>query len=145
MRRAITGTAAAVALAIAVGVPTAAAASKAQPFTTKLLGAQVSNNENVYDVRGNPPGAAIQIFKNNAKQTAGTDKVTGYYGTGTLVSKDTYTLSKPKNGIITIKGNGQFVSGTGVYEHATGNYKFTGTENVKTRVITTTLTGTISL
>ena len=133
-------------MSTAVGVPTAAAASKAQPFTTKLLGAQVSANENVYDVRGNPPGAAVQVLKNNAKLTAGTDKVTGYYGTGTLVSKDAYTLSKPNvKGIVTIKGTGRFVSGTGVYKHVKGNYTFTGSENVKTRVITITLTGTISL
>ena len=146
MRRAITGAAAAVALSIAVGVPTAAAASKAQPFTTKSLGAQVSNNENVYDVRGNPPGASVQIFKNNAKLTAGTATDTGYYGTGTVVSKDAYTLSKPNTkGIFTIKGTGRFVSGTGIYKHVKGSYKFTGTEDVKTGVISGTVIGTRSL
>ena len=145
MRRAITG-AAAVAVSIAVGVPTAAAASKAQPFKLKLLGNQVSSNENVYDVQGNPPGAAIQIFKDNAKQTAGTDTFTGYYGTGTTVSKDAYALGKPnRKGIITIKGTGHFVSGTGIYKHVKGSYKFTGTEDVKTGVISGTVIGTRSL
>lgn len=145
MHRAVTGAAAA-ALSIAVGVPTAAAASKAQPFRVKLLGAQVSSNENVYDVQGNPPGAAIQIVKTNAKLTAGTDTVTGYYGTGTLVSKDAFALSKPNaKGVVTIKGTGRFVSGTGIYKHVKGSYKFTGTEDVKTRIIKVTIIGTRSL
>jgi hypothetical protein len=144
MRRVLVSMAVIACLSIVIGIQSARAASKPAHFTAHFLGAPVSNHENVYDVRGNPRGAAIQIFKTNAKGTAGTDTTTGYYGTGTLVSKDAYTLSNAK-GIVTIKGTGHFVSGTGIYKHVKGTYKFTGTSNIKTRVIRVTVTGTIAL
>ena len=146
MRRILISMAVITCLSIAVGIQSAGAVSKPAHFTAHFLGAAVSNHENVYDVRGNPRGAAVQIFKTNAKGTAGTDTTTGYYGTGTLVSKDAYTLSKPNaKGIVTIKGAGHFVSGTGIYKHVRGAYKFTGTSNIKTRVVRVTVTGTIRL
>lgn len=145
MRRILVSLLVVVGLALAIGLQGAGAASTV-PFTTKLLGAQVSSNENVYDIRGTPRGAGIQIFKNNAKLTKGTDTFTGYYGTGIVVGKDSYTLSKVSaKGIITIKGSGSFVRGTGSYKGVKGSYKYTGTENVKTRVIKITIKGTISL
>ena len=109
MRRILISAAVMICLSIAIGIQSAGAASKPVHFTAHFLGAPVSNHENVYDVRGNPRGAAIQIFTTNAKGTAGTDTTTGYYGTGTLVSKDAYTLSKPNaKGIVTINGTGHF-------------------------------------
>lgn len=146
MRRILISVAVITCLSIAIGIQSAGAASKPVHFTSHLLGAPVSNHENVYDVRGNPLGAAVQMFKTNAKGTAGTDTTTGYYGTGILVSKDAYTLSKPNaKGIVTIKGTGHFVRGTGIYKHVKGAYRLTGTSNIKTRVIRVTVTGTISL
>ena len=126
----------------------AAAASTAGHFTRSFLGASVKTGESVYDVRGpgGYRGAAVQIVKVNASGTAGTDTATSYDASGTIVSKDQFTLSKPDaNGIVTITGTGHFVSGTGIYKHIKGKYKFTGTDNAKTGVIMVKVTGTETL
>jgi hypothetical protein len=160
LHRSVIATATAVGLSTAVGLPTAAAASKARPYTLSFLGARVSATENVFDIRGpgrpgaqsmlyglpGYRGAAVEFTKANASGTGGTATGTHYDGTGTLVGNDTYTMSKPdKQGIVTIKGTGQFVSGTGIYKHVRGNYKFSGTENTKTGVLKGKETGTMTL
>ena len=146
MRRAISGATVAIALTLAVGFTSVASAStiKTRHVTFTFLGASVSSNENVYDVRGSGfRGAAIQIVKANKTGTAGTDTATVYDGHGTTVSADSFTLSAPdKNGVITITGSGHFVRGTGRYAHVSGHYTFAGTDNTKANLIKVTATGT---
>lgn len=131
--------------ALALGL-TAEAGAKTTTvhFKGTIIGAQVSSNENVYDLRGlGLRGAAIQVFKPNGKGTGGTDTTTGYYGNGTVVSTDKYTNSAPNaNGIVTIRGNGTFVRGTGLYKRVRGSYTFTGTLNTKNGRLKVTLKGT---
>jgi hypothetical protein len=148
MRRAITGATAVTALTLALGFTGAASAStvKTRHVTFTFLGAHVSANENVYDVRGSGfRGAAIQIVKVNKTGTAGTDTATVYDGHGTTVSADSFTLSSSgKNGVVTITGSGHFVRGTGKYSHVSGHYTFAGTDDTKANIIKVTLTGTES-
>jgi len=147
MRRFVTFTAATVVLALGLGVTGSALASttKTRHFTSTFLGASVSSNENVYDVRGSGlRGAAVQFVKANKAGTAGSGTLTAYDGQGSIVDQDSFTLSAPKNGIITITGSGHFVRGTGKYVQISGSYTFRGTENTKTGVIKVTATGTES-
>jgi hypothetical protein len=137
-------------VALTVGLTTSAALAStttARHVMFTFLGATVRPNENVYDVRGTGfRGAAVQVVKVNKAGTAGTDTATAYSRLGTTVSADSFTLSGPdKNGIISIKGSGHFVRGTGKYAHVSGHYTFAGTDNTKTNVIKVTATGTESL
>ena len=148
MRRIFIATATTLGLFAAVGLPTAGAAPKAQHITRTLLGAAVSAKENVYDVRGpgGYRGAAVQLAKLNATGTAGTDKVTLFDGKGTILSTDKFTVSKPDaNGIITVKGTGHSLSGTGIYKHVNETYSFTGTINTKNGQYKFKLSGTLAL
>lgn len=148
MRRIFIATAATLGVFAAVGLPTAGAAPKGQHFMRTLLGAAVSANENVYDVRGpgGYSGAAVQLVKLNSTGAAGTDKVTVFDGKGTIVSADKFTVGKPDaNGIVTVKGTGRSLSGTGIYRHVTETYSFTGTINTKNGQYKFKLSGTISL
>jgi hypothetical protein len=71
--------------------------------------------------------------------------VTGFYGDGTIVSRDTFTNSLPHaNGIITIRGSGHLVRGTGRYKDVRGTYTFSGTLNTKNGRLRVKLTGTES-
>jgi len=147
MRRAIIGATAAATLALAAGFSSAALASttNARHVTFTFLGASVSSNENVYDVRGAGfRGAAIQIVKVNKAGTAGTDTATTYSGQGTIVSADSFTLTPGTNGVVNITGSGHFVRGTGKYAHVSGHYTFAGTDNTTTHVIQVKATGTES-
>ena len=147
MRRIFIATATTLGVVAAVALPAAGAAPKGQHFTRTLLGAAVSANENVYDVRGpgGYRGAAVQLAKLNSTGTAGTDTVTLFDGKGTILSADKFTVGKPVNGIITVKGTGRSLSGTGIYKHVKETYSFTGTINSKTGQYKFTLSGTIAL
>lgn len=147
MRKATIAMAALITAALAVGLAVGAEAKTTTVhFKGTIIGAQVSSNENVYDLRGiGIRGASIQIFRANAKGTGGTDTTTGYYVNGTAVSADKYTNSLPNaNGIMTIRGSGTFVRGTGLYSHVRGGYTFTGTLNTKNGRLKVTLKGTQS-
>jgi hypothetical protein len=144
MRRAIIGATAAATLALTAVLSSAALASTthARHVTFTFLGAPVSSNENVYDVRGaGVRGAATQIVKVNKAGSAGTDTLTTYDGQGTTVTADSFTLTPGTNGVVNITGSGHFVRGTGRYAHVSGHYTFAGTENTKTLVIQVKATG----
>ena len=148
MRRFFIATATTLGVVAAVGLPAAGAAPKGQHITRTLLGAAVSANENVYDVRGpgGYRGAAVQVAKLNSTGTAGTDRVTLFDGKGTIVSADKFTVSKPDaNGIVTVKGTGRSLSGTGIYKHVKETYSFAGTINTKNGQYKFKLSGTIAL
>ena len=114
-------------------------------MTFTFLGAPVSSNENVYDVRGAGfRGAAVQIVKANKAGTGGTDTLTIYSGHGTTVTADSFTVTPGTNGVVNITGSGHFVRGTGKYAHVSGHYTFAGTENTKTLIIQVKATGTES-
>jgi hypothetical protein len=102
MRRAIAGATAAIMLTFAVGLTGAALASttKKRHVTFTFLGAPVSSNENVYDVRGSGfRGAAVQIVKVNKTATAGTSIAAA--PSGALV---------PGSGSVGGRGYGQWVA-----------------------------------
>jgi len=130
----------------AIAGASSSASAKPTHFKSTLIGAQVSSTENVYDVRGPVRGAAIQLVKENAAATGGTDTSTTYYGTGTVVTADTFTNTSPNaNGIVTISGSGRFVRGTGIYKHGRGKYTFSGTLNTKNGQLKVLIVGTQSL
>ena len=128
----------------AVAVPAGAASTtQLRSFKETVVGASVSSGEYVYDIHGtNGHGAGIQKLKVNSKGTAGTDTLVSYDGFGTIVSHDSFTLSAPNTaGIITVKGSGHFVSGTGRYAKVQGSYTIKGTLNTKTTVVKASITG----
>ena len=133
-----------VAVALSLFVPTVAAAkTKTIHVKSTLIGAQVSSNENVYDVRGSVRGAAVQFIKENAAGTGGSYTGTAYFGIGTLVSAGTFTNSAPdSNGIVTINGSGRWVRGTGLYKHIRGKFTVSGTLNTKSGQLKIVLVGT---
>jgi hypothetical protein len=140
-----------VAVAFAIAVPAVAAASRpatghvAKTVRVKftLIGAQVGSNENVYEVRGPVPGAAVQFVKENSAGTGGTYKGTSYNGLGTLVSAGAFTNSAPdSHGIVTISGSGHWVRGTGVYKHVRGKFTVSGTLNTANGHLKVVLVGT---
>ena len=149
LRRTIGGL---IAVALAIAVPAVAAASrpatghdatKTVHVRSTLIGAQVSSNENVYDVRGTVRGAAIQFVKENSAGTGGTYTGTTYNGRGTLVSAGAYANSAPDSlGIVTISGSGHWVRGTGVYKHVSGKFKVSGTLDTKNGHLKVVLVGT---
>jgi hypothetical protein len=141
-----------IAVAFAVAVPAVAAASgpatgqhaaKTVHVKVTLIGAQVGPNENVYDVRGPVPGAAVQFVKENSAGTGGTYTGTTYNGLGTLVSAGTFTNSTPdSHGLITINGSGHWVRGTGAYKHVRGKFTVSGTLNTANGHLKVLLVGT---
>jgi hypothetical protein len=138
-------------MAFAIAVPAVAVASRpATHHATKtvhvkvtLIGAQVGPNENVYDVHGPVPGAAVQFVTENSAGTGGTYTGTVYNGLGTLVSTGTYTNSAPDaHGIVTINGSGHWVRGTGVYKHLHGKFTNSGTLDTKNGHLKVVVVGT---
>jgi hypothetical protein len=150
MVRRITGALMAVGLAIAVpglavarGPARGHQAAKTVHVKVTLIGAQVGPNENAYDVRGPVRGAAIQFIKENSAGTGGTFTGTTYNGLGTLVSAGAFTNSAPDaQGIVTIKGGGHWVRGTGVYKHLHGKFTVSGTLDAKNGHLKVVLVGT---
>jgi hypothetical protein len=59
----------------------------------------------------------------NSAGTGGTYTGTTYNGLRTLVSAGTFTNSAPdSHGIVTIKGSGHWVRGTGIYKNLRGKF-----------------------
>jgi hypothetical protein len=146
MRRIVVAPATDISLSTPAGRSTPTAATKPVPFATIFVGAAVGANAFVLDIRGSSRGAGVQVVKQNQSLTAGMATTTGYYENGILVSEDTFTLSKPDaEGIITVRGTGKFVHGTGVYKSVEGSYNIVGTYDTNSRVSRGKLTGVINL
>ena len=68
---------------------------------------------------------------------------TSYTGTGNLVSAGAFTNSAPdSHAIITIKGSGHWVRGTGVYKHVSGKFTVSGTLDTTNGHLKVVLVGT---
>lgn len=141
-RRSIAAVASVVACAALTGGATAAAAKTTVHVRNTLIGAQVGGNENVYQVRGVRPGAAVQFIKPNAAGNGGTYTNTSYFGVGTVVADGQYTVTPGKNQLISIHSHGRFVRGTGLFKHVTGKFTASGTLDPKTGHLKVVLVGT---
>jgi hypothetical protein len=130
----------------AATIPAAAAAAAAKRhvhFTTRAVGAAISNTESAYKVRDSVfgAGAGVQIVKLNG--TRGTDTTITYYGNAAARSKDSFSIGAPNaNGIAKITGSGHDVSGTGKARGLKSSYTLTGTYDTKTTIFRVTLRGT---
>jgi len=127
--------------AVLAGGATAGAKTTVHVRNT-LIGAQVGGNENVYQVRGSRPGAAVQFIKPNAAGNGGTFTNTTYYGVGTVVAVGQYAVSAGKNGLISIHSHGRFARGTGLYKHVSGKFTASGTLDPKTGHLKVVVVGT---
>ena len=128
---------------LSVPVIASAAGKRHVHFTTKVVGAEISADQSAYKIHdshfGN--GAGVQTVK--VKGSGGSDTEISYYRNATTRSKGTFTLGTPDaNGIATLTGSGEDVSGTGKAAGLKSTYTYTGTFNTKTGMFNVTLTGT---
>lgn len=132
--------------AVALAVPALAASSgvthKRVHFTEMDVGAFISKTQTVYKVHNSRAGDGAAVVTGTS---ATTDKGVEYLIGASVRFRDKFTLSAPSSqGVITVTGSGQFISGTGKLKHVRGSYTFSGTYNTKTGVLDIPVRGTIS-
>lgn len=128
----------------------AAAKAKQRSFTQTFVGGQISGTavagEQAYKFKDSlsGKGAAIQAYKisGTAFPFSGTDTTTLYFGTGVVITKDTFTLGAPDAaGISAITGKGKCTGGSGKFKALKCTYTFTGTYDTKTTISKVTVKG----
>ena len=131
-------------VAIAIAAPALAAttrtAHKRVHFKESLVGASISSSQAVYMLHGSLGGDGAAVSTSTSDTT---DTGVAYYVGGSVVFRDTFTISAPSpQGIATITGTGHDFGGTGRFKHIHSSYSFTGTDDTKTGVMTISLEGT---
>jgi hypothetical protein len=129
---------------LGVVVAGTAAAETTRHLNLTLTGAPINANENVYAVRGPGFRGALDQVVKMTWGIVGTDTATTYDRFGSVTAVDKFSLqpADTKLTIISVKGSGHYVRGTGLYKHIRGHYMFSGTEDLRTHLIKIHLTGT---
>jgi hypothetical protein len=119
-------------------------------FTDHLLGATVltrgSTVTEAFKVTTSDvgPGAGVVVDKVTSS-TAGKTLSALYFANGSIRSTGTYHLGAARaDGVLPVTGSGRNVGGTGVFKGAGGTFKITGADNPKTKMVTLTVTGTVT-
>jgi hypothetical protein len=140
----VTGLAAVPVTALAAGT------TKSHHFTDHLTGAVVQTHGSsatlAFKVTAsdNGPGAGI-IVDTTTSSTAGKTVSTLYFANGSIRSIGTYRLGAAgKGGLLPVTASGHNVGGSGSFQGAGGAFAATGSDNPKTKMVTLTVTGTVT-
>jgi hypothetical protein len=141
---AMTGLAAVPVTALAAG-PT-----RSHHFTDHLTGALVltrgSKVTEAFKVTTSDvgPGAGVTV-DTPTSSTGGNTVSTLYFTNGSIRSSGSYQLGAAGvDGVLPVTVTGHNVGGTGVFKDAGGTFKATGADNPKTKMVTLTVTGTVT-
>jgi hypothetical protein len=128
----------------------AASRTRSHHFTDHLAGALVlthgSAATEAFKVTTSDvgPGAGVTV-DTPTSSTGGKTVSTLYFANGSIRSSGSYRLGAAgANGVFPITVTGHNVGGTGIFKDAGGTFKGTGTDNPKTKMVTLTVTGTVT-
>ena len=131
---------------LSVPVIASAAGNRHVQFTTKVSGAGISATQATYKVHDSHFGDGAGVQTVTVKGSGGTDSEITYYGNAVARSKGTFKIGTPDaNGVASLTGSGQDVSGTGKAKGLKSTYTYSGSYNTKTSVFNVTLRGTYTL
>lgn len=141
----------AVAALAAVPVTALAAGTKrSHHFTDHLTGALVlthgSTSTYAFKVRTTDvgPGAGVTV-DTSTSSTGGKTVSILYFAHGSIRSSGTYQIGAAgTDGLVPVTARGHNVSGTGIFKGAEGKFTATGTDNPNTKMVTLTITGTVT-
>jgi hypothetical protein len=128
----------------------AAGGTKSRHFTDHLTGALVltqgSRVTDAFKVTTSDvgPGAGVTV-DTPTSSTGGKTVSTLYFASGSIRSSGRYRLGAAgAGGVVPVTASGHNVGGTGIFKGAGGTFRATGTDNPTTKVVTLTVTGTVT-
>jgi hypothetical protein len=90
------------------------------------------------------PGAGVTV-DTPTSSTGGNTVSTLYFANGSIRSTGSYHLGAAgADGVLPVTVTGHNVGGTGIFKDAGGAFKATGTDDPKTKMVTLTVTGTVT-
>ena len=128
----------------------AASGMKSHHFTDHLIGALVATQGSkaidAFKVTTSDVGPGAGVTVDTATSSTGGKTVsTLYFADGSIRSTGSYRLGAAgAGGVLPVTVSGKNVGGTGAFKGVGGAFRGTGTDNPKTKMVTLTVTGTVT-